>query len=234
MSKSTKRQILELRRLERRIRSAEEGETPGIDSLRNDFTAVSSSYTILSSSYVAVSSSYAALSSSHVTVRDSHTAVSSSYAALSSSYINGRIDKASSLSSANEYRGSVIVAGTGSTSGIAASQIVYLDKSGGWRPSHARLPGLGSKQLIGIALTSTPHTHGVVTIGMYKLNTAYTSGSNDFDGLQAGQQVYMSSEKTGSYTTTIPSGSGEIVRVVGHAIDTSIIYFNPSPDYIEI
>ena len=31
---------------------------------------------------------------------------------------------------------------------------------------------------------------------------------------------------------TAPTGTGEVVRIVGYKISGTIIYFNPSPDYI--
>jgi hypothetical protein len=35
-------------------------------------------------------------------------------------------------------------------------------------------------------------------------------------------------------TQTQPSGTGDIVRVVGYAISADLIYFNPSQDWIEL
>jgi hypothetical protein len=48
-----------------------------------------------------------------------------------------------------------------------------------------------------------------------------------------GGELYLSTT-AGAMTQTQPSGSGDIVRVVGYAISADLIYFNPSQDWIEI
>jgi hypothetical protein len=35
-------------------------------------------------------------------------------------------------------------------------------------------------------------------------------------------------------TNTPPSDSGDVVRVVGYAVDSNVIYFNPDPTYVTI
>jgi hypothetical protein len=49
-----------------------------------------------------------------------------------------------------------------------------------------------------------------------------------------GGELYLSSTTAGAMTQTQPSGSGDIVRVVGYAISADLIYFNPSQDWIEL
>jgi hypothetical protein len=56
---------------------------------------------------------------------------------------------------------------------------------------------------------------------------------NGFTGLTAGGICYVSTT-AGDITQTAPSGSGDIVRIVGHAISTTEIFFNPSVDYAEV
>jgi len=52
-------------------------------------------------------------------------------------------------------------------------------------------------------------------------------------GASAGDVLYVGT--SGTLTITAPTGSGEIVRVAGHTIDTAgLIYFNPSVDWLEI
>jgi len=46
-------------------------------------------------------------------------------------------------------------------------------------------------------------------------------------------QLYVS-ETTGLMTQTPPSTSGAFVQVVGYATSATTIYFNPSPDFIEV
>lgn len=47
-----------------------------------------------------------------------------------------------------------------------------------------------------------------------------------------GAPLYLGDD--GAMTHTAPSGSGDIVRVVGHALTADIVWFNPSPDWVEI
>tara|TARA_Y100000310_G_scaffold308508_1_gene351672 strand:+ start:481 stop:996 length:516 start_codon:yes stop_codon:yes gene_type:complete len=138
----------------------------------------------------------------------------------------------SSLAAAGDNAGTTLVAGLSTHSSVAKGHLVYLDSAKEWKRASAGDSTAPSKSLIGIATSTAPHTDGTLTHGLYSLNTSHVSGSVGV--FTNGAQIYMSPETSGSFTTTIPSGSGEIVRVVGHAVDASIIYFAPSPDYIEI
>jgi len=48
-----------------------------------------------------------------------------------------------------------------------------------------------------------------------------------------GAQLYVSGT-AGEITETAPIGSGDFVQVVGFALTADVIFFNPSPDYLEI
>jgi hypothetical protein len=50
-----------------------------------------------------------------------------------------------------------------------------------------------------------------------------------------GNIVYVSTT-AGEVTTTAPSGSGDIVRIIGYSIDgtNEIIYFNPDNTWVEL
>jgi|7_EtaG_2_1085326.scaffolds.fasta_scaffold01207_3 hypothetical protein len=128
------------------------------------------------------------------------------------------------------FTGDKLVVG-GSTAGtIAAGQLVYLSSSSVWTLAAANDTGVGEDEILGIALSASPNSAGVLTSGIFKLSTSYISGG----AFTVGAQVYMHPSTAGSYTSTRPSSSGQIVRVVGHAVATDIIYFNPSPDYVEL
>ena len=64
----------------------------------------------------------------------------------------------------------------------------------------------------------------MVVRGFFK-NTAWS--------LTIGAPVYLSTTQN-TITSTQPTGSGNIVRVVGYAIAADEIYFNPSQDWIEL
>jgi hypothetical protein len=128
------------------------------------------------------------------------------------------------------FTGDKLVVG-GSTAGtIVAGQLVYLSSSSVWTLAAANDTGVGEDEILGISTSAAPNTDGVLVKGIFKVNTSYINGS----AFTIGAQVYMHPSTAGSYTSTRPSTSGQIVRVVGHAVATDIIYFNPSPDYVEL
>ena len=141
----------------------------------------------------------------------------------------------SQIFNTHDYTGDTLVAGTSTseTVGPAKGQLTFMNSSKQWIKASAGNGAAGGNiHPIGIALSSVPHTDGVLALGLYKLDTSHVSGSTGtFD---IGKQVFMSPETSGSFTTMVPSGSSQHVRVLGHAVDTDVIYFNPSGDYIEI
>ena len=54
----------------------------------------------------------------------------------------------------------------------------------------------------------------------------------DVTSLTPGSPAYMNTNAT--ITTTVPTTSGNYVRIIGYAITNSIIFFNPSNEYIEL
>lgn len=52
-------------------------------------------------------------------------------------------------------------------------------------------------------------------------------------GLTTGSIYYLSTTP-GVITTTPPSSTGDIVRVVGYALSATVLWFSPSPNFIEI
>jgi len=110
---------------------------------------------------------------------------------------------------------------------------LYNLGSSGWVAADADATST-STGLLGIAITSSS-SNSFLTEG-YALITNYT-------GTQAvGAPVYVDTT-AGSFTFTAPSGSGDVVRIVGHCVDVydagrgdvrPIIRFNPSNDWIEV
>ena len=144
----------------------------------------------------------------------------------------------SQISNTHDNIGDTLIAGssTSTTDGPAKGQLAFLNSSKQWVKACAGDgANAGDKHPIGIALSSNPHSDGVLAIGLYKLESSHVSGSISAAGnFDVGQQVFIHPHTSGSFTTLIPSGSGETVRVIGHALDTNIIYFNPSGDFIEV
>ena len=63
--------------------------------------------------------------------------------------------------------------------------------------------------------------------GMYTL---------DHDPGTIGDELYLSASTAGNVTSTAPSATGDVVRVIGYCLDSTNgqIYFNPSNDFIEL
>lgn len=111
--------------------------------------------------------------------------------------------------------------GTGVTS---AGRLIYLSSTGAWDGADASAAST-AKGMISVAVGTNPSTDGVVIRGFIYL-------TNDAGG-NVGDPVYLS-ETGGAVTTTAPTTSGAVVRVMGYKVATNIIYFNPSQDWIEI
>ena len=83
-----------------------------------------------------------------------------------------------------------------------------------------------STKLLGVALGTAPD-EGMLIRGMVTL--ANTPGGSD------GDVIYLSTAASKA-TSTIPSDTGEVVRIVGYAIDTSNaqIWFDPDKTWVEL
>lgn len=55
-----------------------------------------------------------------------------------------------------------------------------------------------------------------------------------FSGVAMGDIIYLSDTSAGNYVTTAPSGTGDIVQIVGFAIAANYIFFNPDYTYVEV
>jgi hypothetical protein len=65
------------------------------------------------------------------------------------------------------------------------------------------------------------------------LGRFYLYGRINKSGL-TGSAIYYLDILSGYSTTTPPSASGNIVRVVGYALSTEIFFFNPDPTWVKI
>lgn len=138
------------------------------------------------------------------------------------------------LNTDNSNAGDVLIVGSSADASVAIGNVVYLDNTGTWYQASAAATGSGDSQLIGISLSAAPQTDGILTRGIYQIATSLLSSSTGTGSLDKGSQVYISPSTAGGYTTVRPTSAGEIVRVVGHSVDTNKIFFNPSPDFVEI
>ena len=113
----------------------------------------------------------------------------------------------------------------GSTTSMDTGKIYYYTASGTWALTDADAVATADG-LIGVALGSASNTNGVLIKGMVTL---------DHDPGTVGDPIYLSTT-AGTASSTAPSGSGDIVRVVGYCLNSSNgqIYFNPSGTFVEV
>jgi len=127
--------------------------------------------------------------------------------------------------STNGYSGDVVSFGSGPSgndANINAGELYYLDSSQNWELADADASSTATNML-GIAVADNTATFLVKGIIQ---NTAY-------GGFTTGAPLYVSTT-AGDVTGTAPSGTSDIVRVVGYSVNGSsrVIYFNPSNDHI--
>ena len=90
--------------------------------------------------------------------------------------------------------------------------------------------------LLGVAINATSGNEWLVK-GTFNIAQTALAGHP----AEIGSPVYIGATN-GKYTVTPPTSAGDVVRVVGHIADTYVsgrttyykIYFNPSPDWIEL
>ena len=71
------------------------------------------------------------------------------------------------------------------------------------------------------------------TISADNTGTFLIYGRWTTSGLTAGSNYYISTTAAG-ITATAPSATADIVRLVGTALSTTVLFFNPDQTYIEI
>ena len=130
---------------------------------------------------------------------------------------------------AGQGGGELLKYGTGTT---VAGYLYYLHTDGVWTQAGAGARTSGGYQLLGIALGTSPTTHGMLTKGFIRIDSSSVNGTATI-----GYPVYLSTT-TAEYDFTAPSSTNDIVRIVGYCLDTHsgdiLLYFNPDPTWVEI
>jgi hypothetical protein len=106
-----------------------------------------------------------------------------------------------------------------------AGKIYYYKSDGAWALVDADAVGT-CKGMLGVALGTSSNTHGMLLRGMVTL---------DHDPGAVGDTLFASTT-AGQATATAPSGSGDIVRVLGYCLNASNgqIWFNPDGAFVEV
>ena len=132
------------------------------------------------------------------------------------------IDTGSSvLGSAGGSIGDIVKFGGTSTT---AGHLYVLSSDGSWANTNASGSTVATGSLA-VALGNNSTTDGMLLRGMTNLSTDPGAG--------IGSPVFLSTQ-TNQAQSVAPSASGDFVRIVGHQFGTDLIYFNPSPDFIEV
>jgi len=132
--------------------------------------------------------------------------------------------------------GEALMYNPGTDPSLTIGQVCYLGADGIWAQADADGEATGGSQLLGIALGTSPRTHGVLLRGFVKIPSTEilnVPGAGAVDGLP----VYVSTT-AGHLDFTKPSGNNDYVRVAGYAIDDDsgdvLVYFNPSHTWVVV
>ena len=120
------------------------------------------------------------------------------------------------------------ITGTGGAT-IAFGELVYLLAADSeWYLTDADATLTGGVVAVGIAVTSSTDGNPITVMlhGIIRADAAFPT-------LTVGSVVYVG-VTPGAIQITAPSGTGDIVKVVGHALTANELWFNPSPDWIVI
>jgi len=126
-----------------------------------------------------------------------------------------------------DYSGITITGTAGDT--IAFGETIYLKAADSeWYKTDADATATAGAVMVGIAVAASTDGNSIKILlyGQIRADAA-------FPDLTVGAPVYLGTT-SGDIVTTAPSGDGDVVKVVGHALTANEILFNPSPDWIVI
>ena len=104
---------------------------------------------------------------------------------------------------------------------LVDGDLCYLDASGDMAKADA-----SANTTADTLLAMCTETIGAASDGLFMVFGKYTT-----TGLTAGA-VYYVSETTGAITSTQPTATDAVIRVVGFAVSTTVLYMQPSSDYL--
>ena len=122
------------------------------------------------------------------------------------------------------------VAYFGNSTSTNQGRLYQLQSTGGWAYADAD-SAAGSSGLLAVALGTNSSNDGMLLRGFIR-NSEYSA----LDGT-AGAKLYVNTATTNnSFTADIPTGSGDIVRIVGYITtsNSKTIYFCPDNTFIEL
>ena len=129
----------------------------------------------------------------------------------------------------DKYKGDIVYFGSHAT-GVTEGDIVHYNSSDEWEKADAN-DVTKCSGLLGVVLGATLATDGVLLRGMSTLAT------NGIDGAEAvGSVLYLSSTTAGNASVDVPTGNGDVARIIGYCIETTNqkIWFNPDNTFVEV
>ena len=105
--------------------------------------------------------------------------------------------------------------------------IYHYKSDGTWEATNANAVAT-CDGLLAVALGAASDTNGMLLRGMVTL---------DHDPGAIGDVLFLSAASNGDATATAPSGSADIVRVIGYQVNHASqgeIWFNPDSTYVEL
>tara|TARA_Y100001963_G_scaffold36827_1_gene51452 strand:- start:841 stop:2514 length:1674 start_codon:yes stop_codon:yes gene_type:complete len=113
----------------------------------------------------------------------------------------------------------------GGTEGLTAGAIYHYKSDGSWEAADADAAA-NCDGLLAVALGAASDDNGMLLRGMVTL---------DHDPGAVGDVLFLSTT-AGDCSATAPSGTGDIIRVIGYCLDASNgqIWFNPDGTYVEV
>lgn len=133
----------------------------------------------------------------------------------------------------DQASGTIIKYSPSGSTALNGSEIYYLRSNGMWLQANAS--GIGTTTtLLGVGLGGDPQTVGVLLKGFVRVaSTEILNKPTNVPGMP----LYISTT-AGHFDFTAPSAPGDVVRIVGYAIDEDggdvLVYFDPDKTYVEI
>ena len=112
------------------------------------------------------------------------------------------------------------------TTGLTPGSIYYYD-AGDWTVADASLE-TSSSGLLAIAL-GTSSSDGMLLRGFARFDLSAV-----YSAMTTLGTVQFLSVTAGEFEEAQPVSSGEVVRVIGYCVDTSLLYFCPDTTWIEL
>ena len=118
----------------------------------------------------------------------------------------------------------------GGSASTFAGRVYYLTSLGAWAAASGNTEAHNAS-MFAVARGSNSSS-GMCFEGFVKPSVFNSSGSPTSSTLAVGKAIYLNSNA--SVTTDVPSASGSFARILGYATSTTVMYFKPSNEYVEI